>query len=262
VAISFIGSAVGSSSPTTDTALTLPGSMAANDLILVVAVVGDVTVDNGLDAPTEGGYTDVLGAGDLWSNFGGNNNANLDLFYKFHNGTDTTCTFADVGGANASNAGVMMVFRGVKLVADGGPFDTTPNTATGTASSDANPPSHNWSGGSGVWTVAIGATGHTGGASATFTFPTGYTTDAAQRAHNDTTDALVGMGYNTAPSDPEDPGAFTAATIGTAANNGWCAVTLSLSPAADAKAPPFYRQRLITPQLDMDPWAASHGFQL
>ena len=82
-----------------------------------------------------------------------------------------------------------------------------------------------------IWAVIAAMTGHTGGATATFTFPTGYTTNAAQRAHNDTIDALAGMGYNTAPSDPENPGAFTAANIGTAADNAWCAVTMALKVA-------------------------------
>ena len=67
MAISFVASAVGSSSPNTGTTVTLPGGMATDDLILVVAGVGD-TADNGLAAPTEGGYTAVLGAGDLYAN--------------------------------------------------------------------------------------------------------------------------------------------------------------------------------------------------
>jgi hypothetical protein len=52
-----------------------------------------------------------------------------------------------------------------------------------------------------------------------------------QISHNDTVDVLVGMGYNEAPADPENPAAFSAANIGTASANSWCAVTMSLLPA-------------------------------
>lgn len=228
MAISFIGSAVDSASPNQTVSVTLPGGMATDDLIIVAAAVGD-TANNGMAAPTEGGYTRI-GAATIYSNDVAD--VNLDLYYKFHNGTDTTVSFDAVGGTNASNAAVVMVFRGVKLVADGGPFDTAVSTTSGINSSDADPPSHDWSGAAGVWTVLAAATGHTGGVTASFTFPTGYTTNADQRAHNDTTDVLVGMGYNTSPSDPEDPGALTAANIGTAGDNAWAAVTMSLSPAA------------------------------
>lgn len=223
-AISFVGSAINSSSPNTATTVTLPGGMSVNDLIIVAAAVGD-TANNGMAAPTTGGYTRI-GTATIYSNK--TNDVNLDIYYKFHNGSDTTVAFGAVGGTNASNVAVVMVFRGVNTSS---PFDTSVSTASGISSSNANPPSHDWSGTSGVWTVAIGATGHTGGATATFTAPTGYTTNFAFRAHNDTIDALVGMGYNSSPSDPEDPGAFTAATIGTAASNAWAAATISLTPA-------------------------------
>jgi hypothetical protein len=224
--IFLVGSAVNSSSPTADTIITLPAGTVLNDLIICAASVADNT-DNGLDAPTEGGYTDVLGASDLYSD--DVNDVNLDLFYKFHNGTDTTATFLDVGGTNASNVVVCMVFRGVATVAQGGPFTTTTTTATGISTSDADPPSIATVTGDAV--VIVGATGHTGGAGATYTNPTNYTTNAAVRAHNDTFDGLVGMGYRLSGySNPENPGVFTAATIGTAADNAWAAITMALKP--------------------------------
>lgn len=229
MAITFVNSAVNSSSPNAGTTVTLPGSMLANDLIIVAAAVGD-TANNGMSAPTEGGYTRI-GSATIYAN--ATNDTNLDLYYKFHNGSDTTATFADVGGTNASNAAVVMVFRGVQIVANGGPFDTAVSTTSGTGTSNADPPSHDWSGASGVWTVIAASTGHTGGATAAFTFPTGYTTNPAQRAHDDTIDVLVGVGYNSAPADPENPAALTAANIGTAANNAWAAVTMSLKPMPD-----------------------------
>ena len=234
--ISFIASASNSSSPNAGTTVTLPGGMAAGDFILVGAAVGD-TADNGLAAPTEGSYVRI-GTATIYSN--DVNDVNLDLYYKIHNGSDTTVTFAAVGGTNASNAAVVMVFRGVDTTT---PLDTTVSTTSGISSSNADPPSHNWSGAANVWTVAIGATGHTGGASATYTAPTGYTTDFVQQPHNDNSiDVLIGMGYKTSPTDPEDPGAFTAATIGTAADNAWAAATLSLKAAT---APPIIPGSLL-----------------
>lgn len=226
MAISFINSAVASSSPNTNAVITLPGSMQVDDLIIIAAEVAD-TVNNALSAPTEGGYTNVIGS-TLYSN--DVNDCNLDVFYKYHNGTDTTATFNAVGGTNASNVLVCMVFRGVALAADGGPFTTTSQSATGINTSDAAPPQIATATGDAV--VIVGATGHTGGATATYTNPTNYTTNAAVRAHNDTIDGLVGMGYRLSGyANPENPGVFTAATVGTATDNAWAAVTMALKEA-------------------------------
>lgn len=224
MAISYVGQAVASSSPTANASLTLPtGSMALGDFILIAASVAD-TVNNALAAPTEGGYTDLVGS-TLYSN--DVNDVNLNVFYKFWNGTETTATCTNVGGTNASNVLVCMVFRGVASGGAGGPFATTATTATGIDTSNANPPSIATATGNCV--VIVGATGHTGGATATFTNPANYTTNPAVRAHNDTIDGLVGMGYRLSGySNPEDPGVFTAATIGTAADNAWAAVTIAL----------------------------------
>ena len=41
MAISFIGSAENSSSPNTDTTVTLPGGMAQDDLVIVAQAIGD-----------------------------------------------------------------------------------------------------------------------------------------------------------------------------------------------------------------------------
>lgn len=223
IAIEYVGSASGSSSPTANTVVTLPGGMVANDLILVAGCVAD-TVDNALAAPSTGGYTEVLTKqyqNDV-------NDIDLTVFYKFHNGTDTNITFTNVGGTNASNAAVCMVFRNVKLVADGGPFATTSQSTGGISTSNADPSSIATATGDAV--VIVGATGHTGTATATYTFPANYTTNAVQKAHNDTIDALIGMGYRLSGyANPENPGAFTAATIGVDADNAWAAFTMALA---------------------------------
>lgn len=223
MAISYVAQAVASSSPNTDAVLTLPtGSMVRGDFMILAAAVAD-TVNNALAAPTQGGWTDLVGS-TLYSN--DVNDVNLNVFYKFWNGVETTATCTAVGGTNASNVLVCMVFRGVASNG-GGPFSATATTATGIDTSNANPPSIATATGDCV--VIVGATGHTGGGTATYTNPTNYTTNAAVRAHDDTIDGLVGMGYRLSGySNPEDPGAFTAATVGTATDNAWAAVTIAL----------------------------------
>ena len=227
MAISFVGSSVNSSSPNTGTVVDITGGPhQSGDLLIVAAAVGD-TANNGMLAPTDGSWSRVPGvAATLYSNDA--NDVNLDLYYKIASGSETTISFGARGGTNASNAAVVMAFRGVDNTT---PFDVNATTATGIDTSNADPPSIDHGNPSGVWVVIAGATGHTGGATAAFTFPTGYTTNAAQRAHNDTIDVLVGLGYRTNPSDPENPGPFSAANIGTASGNAWAAVTMALRPA-------------------------------
>jgi hypothetical protein len=226
-AIEYVGQAVNSSSPTATTAITLPtASMRIHDFIIIAASVAD-TVNNALAAPTEGGYTDVIGSTIYADDV---NDVNLNVFYKYWNGSETTATFAAVGGTNASNVAVCMVFRNVAKVVEGGPFSTTSQQASGISTSNADPAQIATTTGDCV--VIVGATGHTGAGTATYTNPTNYTTNPAVRAHNDTIDGLVGMGYRLSGySNPENPGAFTAATIGTAADNAWAAVTMALKAA-------------------------------
>ena len=229
-AISFVGSSgtCNSVSPNGTMNVTLTGSLQANDLIIGIWAVGD---DNLTDQNIAvSGYTEVADLAELTDT----EDTQLWVGYRYFVPGDTqmpdTGTFTSLGGTNASNAACVMVFRGVATAGQGGPFSTTSQTATGANSSDADPPQIATA--AGDWVVIVGATGHTGGATATYTAPTGYTTDFTQRAHNDTVDVLIGMGYRSSGlSNPENPGAMTAATIGTAANNSWAAVTMALKEA-------------------------------
>lgn len=229
-AISFINSTVGSVSPTGTFSLTMPTNCTTGDLLLLGWTVGDTSgVDTNIAVT---GFTELA---DLTST-ADTNDTELYVGYRYVVGGDTqggpsTGTFTSIGGTNASNAAVVMCFRGVKT---GTPTDTTTSTATGENTSNADPPSHNWSGTSGVWTAIVCATGHTGGATGAYTAPANYTTNFATRNHDDTIDVLIGMGYRTNPADPEDPAVCTAANIGTAANNSWNAVTVSLAEAPPA----------------------------
>jgi hypothetical protein len=243
VAISFVGSAVGSASPNGTFNVTLPVGCQADDLILVAFAVGDSAgADNDLAV---NGFTEVS---DL-SITTDTNDTEMFVGYRYFVNGDTQVpasgNFTALGGTNASNAAVVMVFRGVATAADGGPFSTTATTATGIDTSDADPPSIATA--ATDWIVIAGATGHTGGATAAYTAPTNYTTNFAQRAHNDTVDVLVGMGYRSSGfSNPENPGVMTAATVGTASANSWCATTMALK-----EAPTTRRARIAWAELEV-----------
>lgn len=227
MAISFVGGAEGSSAPNTATsvdigALSLGSDSAptAGDFIVAAFAVGDDDgVDSDIAAPTLTGVTFSEQA-DLAVTADGDD-VDLAVFTGFYAGSDTTLDWAAVGGTDASNASIVMVFRGVAGL------DTTTTTATGQDAAHANPPEINHSNLPGIWTVIVGAASHVANAGG-FTNPSGYTTDAFDIFQGDTNDVTLGMGYNTAPSDPENPGAMTHAS--TAATNSWAAVTLALQP--------------------------------
>lgn len=227
MAISFVGSAENSAASGADVTLTLPVGTTTDDLVIVAYAIGDNdSVDFDMAMITTG-YTEVVdihapgGAADLDSDLG--------VFWKVMGGTpDTTAQVDGLGGTDAAVAAVAMVFRGVDTTT---PMDVTPTTASAVGTSNADPPSIDHNNPSGVWTVIVGATGHDQAGATTFTFPTGYTTDAIDRAQDDTTDVTVGMGYRTNPSDPEDPGVMTHSGLDDT-DRTWCAATLALRPAA------------------------------
>ena len=201
--------------------------LAENDLIIVALGIGD---NDGVDftmSMTSSGYTLVTGA-DLFAD--DTQDANLGVFYKFMTASlDSTVVGNGQGGNDAGVSEAVIAFRGVDTTT---PFDsTTPTTATGLNTYDADPPSIDHSGTAGNWVVIAACSGTTLGAGATYTFPTNYTTNGQEDRGNDTSDVTTGLGYNTSPSDPEDPGAF--AHNGTDSTNFcWCAVTMALLAAA------------------------------
>jgi hypothetical protein len=234
MAITFVNSAVASSSPNTATSITLP-TLSANDLIIIAAAVGD-SANNGIPAPT--GYSRVPGvAATLYGN-GSGADTNLDLYYKIAVGGDSgaSVTLTATGGTNASNAGIAYVLRGIDTAT---PFDTNANTTTGTSTaSGIDPPSHDHSGASGTWVVIAGSCGHTGGDTTTGSAPSGYS-NFVQRAHNDSFDIYVFMASRSNPADPENPGVVSPSPIGTASADGYAAVTMSIKPAATPITIPY-----------------------
>lgn len=226
-AISFIGSAENSAINGGDVTLTLP-AMLADDLVIVSYGIG-ITTDQVM-AMVTAGYTKVA---DLYAN--DTFDTNLGVFWKVMGATpDTTAIVDGLGGLNAAVAAVAMVFRDVDTTT---PMDVTPTTATGIDTFHPDPPSIDHANPAGVWTVIAGASGHdtAGAGSGVYTFPTGYTVNAIDRAADDTNDVTVGMGYNTAPADPEDPGVMTHDSVDNVAYS-WAAATLALRPAVAGAA--------------------------
>jgi hypothetical protein len=238
MAISYVDAVVGSSSPVADTTITYPGTMAVGDLIILAVGHGDNdNVDVDMTVATRiqvGANWNLIPESDIHVD-GATSDTDLGVYYKEWGGGDTSVVVngANAGGADASLAVVFMVFRGVKSIADGGPFDVTPVPASSTTGTVVNPGAINITGtGLGIWVVIAGAIAHTA-TTPTMTFPTGYTTNAAFRSHNDTIDITTGVGYKSSPADPEDPGNMTlSATTGA---TGFAALTMAL---AEAPPPP------------------------
>jgi hypothetical protein len=184
-----------------------------------------------------------INAGAITLTLPGSMNANLAVFYKYHNGSDTTAVCAASGaGSDSSTAACLQVFRGVATVAQGGPLEIAIATATGTSGGDPNPPSV--SGFTEATSAVVIACALGNAAALTLTAPTNYTTNALNAVGNDTFDVSVGLAYRlTGASDPEDPGVFTDNGAGVA----WCAATMVLKVAPDQSVVPVlmaqYRMR-------------------
>ena len=224
-AISFVGSCENSAANGADVTLTLPSGTTTDDLVIVAYAIGDNDGVNFNMAMVTTGYTEVA---DLFAD--DTQDLSLGVYWKVMGGTpDTSAAVDGLGGTDAAVAAVCMVFRGVDTTT---PMDVMPTTATALNTMHPDPPSINHNNPSGVWTVIAGASGHTLGGAGTYTFPTGYVTNAIDRGQDDTSDATVGMGYRETPADPEDPGVMTHSGTDNA-NFAWGAATLALRPAAE-----------------------------
>lgn len=226
-AISFVGSAengtANNADPTAD--LTAISGLAENDLVIAACGLGDADAVNLDVTMNTAGYT---GINDLFAD--DTHETSFEVFYKFMGSTPDTSVVCEgsTGGNDTGTAIVAIAFRGVDTTT---PFDVASTSVTGINDPDADPPSIDWST-SGVWTVIAVASAHALGTNCTsdaYVFPTGYTTNQIECAGNDTTDISVGMGYNSAPADPENPGIVD--HNGTdSTNNSWAAVTMALRP--------------------------------
>jgi len=223
-AISFVDSCANSAIDGGDVTLTLP-SMQQNDLVIVSYAIGGFSADHNMAMVTSG-YTEVadIYASDI-------HKLNLGVYWKVMGATpDTTAVVDGTGGESDPVAAVCMVFRGVDTAT---PMDVTPATATGIDSADPNPPSINHNNPSGVWTVIAGGSSHQNG-TASYTFPTGYTTNARNVNADETgADGAAGMGYRSSGvTDPEDPAAMD--LNAGSSDDGWGATTIALRPQTNS----------------------------
>jgi len=226
VAISFVGSAANSAASGADVTLTLPSTL-QNDLVIVGYAIGD---DDNVDfdmAMVTTGYTEVS---DLFAN--DVTDCNLGVFYKFMGATpDTSAVVDGLGGADAAVAAVCMAFRGVDT---GTPMDVAAATGTSIDTFSVDLLVIDWVT-AGAWTVGVGASGHTLGGTGTYTFPSGYTTDAIDRGQDDTSDCTVGMCYRSDPASPEFPG-FMIHSGTDSADFSSCGTLMALRPAPEGGA--------------------------
>jgi hypothetical protein len=248
VAITQVGGTNGGAANAGAVTLTLPGSMAVNDLIIVAYGNGDNDATNPSLTMTTAGYTNLLGSTLHGNNAGGD--ASLAIFYKLHNGSDTQAVCAAGGtGTDSASGAALQVFRGVDTST---PFEVTSTTATGTTGGDPNPPSIS------TFTEATSAVVIAGAVASatsplTLTAPTNYTTNPQNGTGTDTFSISTGLAYRlSGASDPEDPGVFTDSGAGV----GWAAVTMVLKVAPVGFAPPFKRTDLkVQVMRDDDPWS-------
>lgn len=225
MAISFVDSATGVSAgnggdPTID--LTTITGLAEDDLVIVTYSMGTQAGDYDM-AMLSAGWTQIS---DIFSDDTGD--TNLGVFRKFMGASpDTSAQVDGNGNASTAVAATAMAFRGVDLTT---PLDVAAVEATGINTMHPDPGSIDFTTAGSAVVICVG-NGHQQFASAGYTFPTGYTTNAVNTGGDDTIDTTVGMGYNLSPSDPEDPGALTHGGTDSA-NYSWCAVTLALRPAS------------------------------
>lgn len=160
------------------------GTIAANDVAILAAVVEHSTVEPTIQS---GGWTSavVVEANDSYD-------ARMAVYYKVLTGTETGVTVAATGDTNAAAAGVLMVFRGVDTTT---PLDVTPTSNTTTNSGIPEFVSVT-SSTSTVGKILIGAAGsaHTRG-SVFYTVPDGEYEQFKSGASNDSGDVTIGMGY-------------------------------------------------------------------
>ena len=224
MAIAFVQKASNGAANAGPVTVTISAAGAGN-LLLAYHVDGD-TADNAMPAITTPAMTDV-GTSEQYAN--STNDCNSKAWYFYAVGGETSVVFPDTGGGtNDGVSGAVMEFSGVASAAQGGPFSTAIQKATGTGSAHADPPQIATTAGDCV--VIMGGAAHAT-AGVTFTAPTNYTTNAlAGTAGTDTISSGAGMAYRLSGyANPENPGAFTASA--TAAGDSWNAVTLALKPA-------------------------------
>jgi hypothetical protein len=229
--------------------------MAVDDLIILAWSCGDDDFTQPTLAMTTANYTELT-TSTLSADGATSGDGNLAVFYKFHNGSDTTAVTAASGtGTDSSNAVAVLVFRGVATVAQSGPLEIGIQVSSSSSGGTPNPPSVSGFTEATAVVVIAGATSSPSATDPIPTAPANYTTNAVLTSSSaETFRAGVGLAYREDPADPEDPAFFNTAGAG-----AWCAATMVLkeAPGAAAGFPISRRDRRMVPQLAGDPWVPS-----
>lgn len=228
MAITLVGGANAGANNGADATVTLP-TLQTDDLVIAayeIAYIGDIT--SGL-AMTTSGYTSI---GTLLSS--DSRVSNLAAYYKFMGGSpDTTAVFTGSTLTATGTAACVLCFRGVKKVADGGPFDVAKVDATGINGTNPDPGAIDWSGTAGTQILFAAGCTFVTDVGASFTPPTNYAQDSSSIIQSETTVGGVALMYRSAasPSDPENPGSIDlSAWVNT--SDSWGTFTMALAPAA------------------------------
>jgi len=228
MAIQYVGGQVASrTNPTAALSVNfaLTGGLAAvpavGDLVIVTVVVGSAAGNPALAVTTPTGYT-ALGQLNQSATA---NDTSMNVSYKRMVGTpDTAVTIPGTGNNAFGESYSIQVFRNVDLI---NPLDVTvvSGGATGTGRPD---PGSITPITPGAWIVICG--GGAAGTGAVYVAPANYTTNFLTSNSVETTDAMIGSGYNaTWASGPENPAAYTGGT--TNAADSWTSYTIALRPA-------------------------------
>lgn len=208
----------GNDGTTTPINVTLPGSLAQDDIVLV-----GQTADNAVSNPVTSGYAQIVTGG-------GAQDPGRDLAYKLMGATPDSVVAIDEDVQNDRDIAVLVqVWRGVDITT---PIDAAPTTAGG-GGAPPNPPPFTIAT-SGALRIIFGFLDNDDSASSS-SAPVNFTDFLA----GDTENASTSQGSTSmiasqeeATVGAEDPAAFTSS------DDTWFAVHFALRPAAGAAAAP------------------------
>jgi hypothetical protein len=209
MALSIVGTPPEGSANGTSITLTLPASIAANDVVYVAYAMGTNSNTNADMSMVTSGYTELC---DLFGSNPTDRDVNLGVFRKVMGSTpDSTAQTTGVGGTGFANVAVAHVWRGADTTT---PEDATTTTVERTGNSTpVNTPS--------ITTVTAGAVVLTIGASPggsvfTPTAPTNYGNKVDINLNAASAGCTIGMASREISSPgAEDPGDWGSWSVGT-----------------------------------------------
>lgn len=206
---------------TTDPSLTLPVSIAQDDVVVVAA--GNASNADANGAMVTSGYTEEA---DLFGS--DSQSCNLSVFWKRMGATpDSTAVFDNTSSVGAGAVGI--AFSGVDTTTA---LDATTTTATASNSGTPDPPSITTNTAN-AWVIAVGGSSE---ADDVTNAPTNYSNLIDTRGGGGTTDNWMMATREIASAGAENPGTF--ADVVGSATDAWAAATLALKPTSGTTIAP------------------------